>query len=244
MSKTSVKVIGTGGIGLSLLPNLCRFLNYEVEKFPQVSVSLIDGDEFEEKNRSRQRFARAGKKATVTAEELRDEFPRIMFFDHPVYVDDVNAVRFLREGDIVLSCVDNHRTRKILSDRALELRDVTLINGGNDLTDGDVITHIRRGGVNITAPLACRHHHPAIANPTDIHPNEANQPGGCSRMAESAPQLVLMNNLVAANMLAMFYNITDPVVYSSVLANPAMYHQVYLDMRACKAVPRERKVVA
>ena len=168
MARTNVKVIGTGGIGLSLLPNLCRFLNYEVEKFPEPQVSLVDGDEFEEKNRSRQRFSRDGKKATVTAEELRDEFPRIIFFDHPVFVDEDNVVRFVREGDIVLSCVDNHKTRKILSDRALELRDVTIINGGNDLTDGDVITHIRRGGVNITSPLACKHHHPAIANPTDL----------------------------------------------------------------------------
>lgn len=241
---TKVKVIGTGGIGLALLPQLCRFLNYENEKFPQVELSLIDGDSFEDKNRNRQKFTNLGSKATQTANDLRNEFPRILIYDHPVYVDDDNVVRFMRDGDIVLSCVDNHKTRKILHDRAMELNNITVISGGNDVTDGDVLTHIRRNGEDITAPIGCKVHHPSIANPTDLHPSQHNQPGSCTRMAEQTPQLVLMNNLVAANMLAMFYNVTDPVVYSSkIMKNPAMYHQVYLDMTMMAAVPRERKVV-
>lgn len=243
MSQTNVKVIGTGGIGLALLPSLCRFLNYENQKFPNVKVVLIDGDDFEEKNRNRQKFSSFGKKAVQTKEDLQNEFPRITFGAESNYLTDDNVTGLIRENDIVLCCVDNHKTRKIVSDRACELKNVTVINGGNDLTDGDVITHIRRDGVNITSPLACKHHHPAIANPTDLHPSEMNQPGSCSRQAESTPQLVLMNNLVAANMLAMFYNLTDPVVYSKVVSNPAMYHQVYIDMTMMKAIPRERKVI-
>ena len=31
-----IKVIGTGGIGLCLLPSLCRYLNYNGETYPSV----------------------------------------------------------------------------------------------------------------------------------------------------------------------------------------------------------------
>lgn len=241
---TKVKVIGAGGIGLCLLPQLCRFLNYENKKFPEVEVSVIDGDAFEDKNRARQSFKNFGQKATQTANDLRDQFPRIVFYDHPVFVDEDNVVRFMRENDIVLSCVDNHKTRKILHDRAMELNNITVISGGNDQVDGDVITHIRRDGVDITSPIGCKVHHPSIASPNDLHPSEMNQPGSCSRQAAEVPQILLTNNLIAANMLGMFYNITDPVVYSDkVLKNPSMYHHVFIDMTLCKAVARERKVV-
>ena len=147
---TKVKVIGSGGIGLCLLPQLCRFLNYENKKFPEVEVSVIDGDTFEDKNRARQSFKNFGPKSTQTANDLREQFPRIVFYDHPVFVDEDNAVRFMRENDIILSCVDNHKTRKILHDRAMELKNITVISGGNDQVDGDVITHIRRDGIDIT----------------------------------------------------------------------------------------------
>ena len=116
---TKVKVIGAGGIGLCLLPQLCRFLNYENKKFPEVEVSVIDGDAFEDKNRARQSFKNFGLKSTQTANDLREQFPRIVLYDHPVFVDEDNVVRFMRENDIVLSCVDNHKTRKILHDRAM-----------------------------------------------------------------------------------------------------------------------------
>ena len=126
MRPTNVKVIGTGGIGLALLPNLCRFLNYENQKFPAVKVVLIDGDEFEEKNSNRQKFSTIGKKAVQTKEDLQNEFPRITFGAEPEFVDEDNVVGFIREHDIVLCCVDNHKTRKIVSDRACELKNVKI----------------------------------------------------------------------------------------------------------------------
>ena len=69
-----VKVVGTGGIGLSLLPNLCRYLNYSGDKFPSVELSLIDGDHFEERNRERQEFVETGPKASMTAADCRRAF--------------------------------------------------------------------------------------------------------------------------------------------------------------------------
>ena len=236
-----VKVIGTGGIGLCVLPVLGRFLNYSWDKFNDVELHLIDGDTFEDKNAVRQDFDKNGAKATVTANNLKGKFGRIQIYDHPVYLDEDNVVRYIRENDIVMLCVDNHKSRKLVSERVCELDNVTLISGGNDRLDGNVFLHIRRDGKNITAPIT--QYHSEIANPTDLHPSEMNQPGSCSRMAEEVPQIVIVNNLIAATMLSAFYNVTDPEIYSGkILANPHLYGEVVMDMPTMKAVPMQRWV--
>jgi len=237
-----IKVIGTGGIGLCLLPSLCRYLNYNGEKYPAVEVSLIDGDSFEERNRERQDFVETGPKASMTAAEYRDKYPRLMFWDHPVYVADHNIIQMIRENDIVLLCVDNHKTRKLISDRAEELKNVTIISGGNDWTDGNVLVHIRRDEKNLTPPLASKFH-PEILNPTDENPADVEQKAeGCAELAVSAPQLLITNNYIAANMLAALYNVIDEGRYEKVLAAPQNFAEVYCDLSVMKSIPRERKV--
>ena len=79
-------------------------------------------------------------------------------------------------------------------------------------------------------------------NPTDLHPNQMNQPGSCSRRAAEVPQLVVVNNLIAANMLAAFYNLTDPDIYQNVVKNAKMYGEVYVDMIAIRTKANERPV--
>jgi len=237
-----IKVIGTGGIGLCLLPSLCRYLNYNGEKYPAVEVSLIDGDTFEERNRERQDFVETGPKASMTAAEYRGKFPRLMFWDHPVYVADHNVIQLIRENDIVLLCVDNHKTRKLISDRAEELKNVTVISGGNDWTDGNVLLHIRRDEKNLTPPLASKFH-PEILNPTDENPADVEQKAeGCAELAVAAPQLLITNNYIAANMLAGLYNVIDEGRYEKVLAAPHNFAEVYCDLSVMKSIPRERKV--
>lgn len=235
---TKVKVVGTGGIGLCLLPTLARFLNFSVEKFNDVELSLIDGDTYEEKNRDRQDFDELGAKATVTANGLRNKFPRLNVYDHPIFLDESNIVRHIRENDIILLCVDNHKSRKMVSDRASELNNVSIISGGNDRIDGNVLIHLRRDGKNLTCPMD--QYHPEIANPNDLHPNEMNQVGSCSRMAESQPQLVIMNNLIAANMLAAFYTLTDSEGYGNIVKNPVRFGEIYSSLHSVASVPRDR----
>lgn len=236
-----IKVIGTGGIGLAMLPALCRYLNYNGEEYPSVEVSMIDGDTFEEKNRGRQDFVELGQKATITANEYKDKFPRLIFWDHPTYITTDNVAQLIREGDIVLLCVDNHKTRKLVSDRAEELKNVTVISGGNDWTDGNVLTHIRRDSKNLTPPLANKYH-PEICNPTDKHPGEIEQAQGCQVVAVSEPQLLITNNYIAANMLAVLYNVIDKERFKDVVKNPENYAEVYCDLTTLKANPRPRKV--
>jgi molybdopterin/thiamine biosynthesis adenylyltransferase len=238
-----IKVVGTGGIGLCLLPVLCRYLNYSTEKFPDVQISLIDGDHFEERNRERQDFVEVGPKASMTAAKYKGEYPRLLIQDHPVYVADYNVIQLIREGDIVLLCVDNHNTRKLISDRAEELNNVIVISGGNDLTDGNVLVNIRRDGKNVTLPLTSGFH-PEIANPTDKHPDDVVEAQGCQVVAVAEPQLLFMNNLIAANMLAFLYNVLEEKQFEKILSAPEHWHELLVDMKGNKgpkAVVRERK---
>lgn len=219
----NMKVIGIGGIGTCLLPVLLRFLNFNVS---DTKLLLIDGDRFEEKNRERQTFDRLGNKAEVTVERLREQYPRVYLHARGEYVTEDNVVQFIREGDTVFLCVDNHATRKLVSDHCEELNNVVLISGGNELTDGSVHVYVRKGGEDLTLPLA-NDFHPEIQYPKDANPGEA----GCEEQAESTPQLLLTNNLVAAMMLSSFY---------AILQDKLAYDELYCDLITgnCRAVRR------
>lgn len=231
----SVKVVGCGGVGLKVLDTLCQYLNFG--DFPSPQVTLIDGDTFEERNRERQSFSVIGPKATITADDYRQRYPRIMFWDHPVYLADHNVITFIREHDFVFSCVDNHKTRKLISDRAEELDNITVISGGNEYEDGNVQVHVRRQGRNLTLPVANKYH-PEIEEPQDKNPADDVPKQGCDELVVTQPQLVITNNLVAATMLSAFYGI----VQGKHEKRPTTFTEFYLDVPSVKVVPRERQL--
>lgn len=210
-----VKVVGIGGIGGMLLPPLVRFLRYHV---PQCELTLIDGDRFEPHNAERQAFDELGNKAEIVARRLLREFPEMVIRAAPEFVTEETATRLIREHDVVCAGVDNHKTRKILSDRAGELTDVLVISGGNELTTGSVQVYVRKGGEDLTLPLA-NGYHPEIAAPQDHLPGEH-----CEERLQREPQLLITNNAVASSMLSALYahlqgTLTYDYVYIDVLTN-------------------------
>jgi molybdopterin/thiamine biosynthesis adenylyltransferase len=204
-----IKAIGIGGIGCALLPFLCRYLQYSGEK---ARITLIDGDRFERANASRQAFGRLGNKAEVKAQELAQEFENLSLRAAPEFVTPENVSRLIREGDVIFLMVDNHASRKLVSDHAATLPEVTLISGGNDFVDGNVQVYLRREGRDLTPSLS--RYHPEIAQPQDRNPAELS----CEElMAAGAPQLLFTNLMVASMMLNAFYAFTrDRVKYSEV----------------------------
>lgn len=215
MKVQQVRVVGIGGIGGCLLPVLLRFLNYRGEP---VSVTLIDGDRFEESNANRQRFDRPGNKATVAVGMYRSEFRLLTLAATHEYVTQENVAELIVDGDIMFLCVDNHATRKLVSDHAERLRDVLVISGGNDHTDGNAQVFWRENGKNKTLPLANRFHL-EIVEPVDANPGEVN----CTaRAASGEPQLLLANNAAATCMLNAFY---------AWLEGCLAYDEVYFDIR-------------
>lgn len=210
-SKQRAVIIGVGGIGKFLLAALVRFMAFDADR--EWEVVLVDGDGYEVKNQARQAFTRLGNKAEVTAEELRGQFPELIIqaigtfvaavgfeahADHARLTTPINEV--IREGDWVFLCVDNHATRKLVSDHIQTLKNIRLFSGGNDYTDGNVQVVVRRNGQNLFPALDA--FHSEIANPGDKPPFAMS----CEQLAQAgSPQLIFANQMAAALMCAAFW---------------------------------------
>lgn len=231
----AIKIIGLGGIGSWAAQALVQFLASAGHRGP---LWFVDGDSYEESNRNRQLFQDYGNKAAVKVAELTALArggPTLI----PVarYVTPRNASRLIEEGDIVLLCVDNHKSRKCLTNAARKLRDIVLISGGNDGVDqpsagtfGNVIVYCREGGRDVTNVLT--RYHPEIARPKDKAPYERS----CAELAVSgAPQLLFTNLQIATTMLCALL---------AYIERRLSYEEVYVDVMAAKMTPVARAVTS
>jgi len=209
-----VVIIGLGGVGSELAHHLMRILAFGSPfiKIKLIKVWLVDGDKYVFRNTSRQRFHKIGNKATVQAELLSQEFPRILFSAIPFFVGErkseieIPVQSVVKERRIVFLAPDNGKTRKIVNDHCARLDDCVLISGGNDVVDGSAHLYVRREGRNLTPPLS--YMNPAVVNPKDLSPAEMN----CEELAQEKPQLYLANLDVAQSMLILFYSlVTTPI---------------------------------
>jgi molybdopterin/thiamine biosynthesis adenylyltransferase len=227
-TRLHVKLIGCGGIGGHLAPNLCQYLHAERRA---AHVVLVDGDTFEERNRSRMRFATCENKALVTARDLARAFGDVLTIEpRPEYVTAENIDTLVGDGDVVFLAVDNHATRRLVDTRCARLDDATLISGGNDGVDeghdgtyGNVQIVRRAGGRAVTSTLS--RFHPEIRAPRDRRPDELS----CTELAHAgAPQLLFTNLAVASAMLNAFY---------ALQRGEPKYEEVFLDILKNSVVP-------
>jgi hypothetical protein len=229
----SIKVVGLGGIGSPIAQALTQFLGGSAPA--GTTLFLVDGDTFEEKNRRRVVFQAGGNKAVSKARELAATGGGLMpIVPVPKYVTPFNAFRLLGDGDVIFLAVDNHATRRCVSNRCRKLSDVVLISGGNDGiedgrngTFGNVMIYERVDGRDVTSPLT--RFHPEIAKPNDKRPDEI----GCAALAQSAPQLLFTNLAVAAMMLGTFH---------AWLTRCLAYEEVFVEMASGRMQPVARHV--
>jgi hypothetical protein len=201
-----LKVIGLGGIGCALLPYLALFLR-SLDR--PLRLVLIDGDRFEVANGRRMLFGDVGNKAEVKAAETAAFLGpcEVAVAAVPQFATVENIERLILPGDVVFLCVDNHPTRKLVSDHCGRLAEVTLFSGGNEGVDpprergtyGNVQVYLRREGRDVTASLT--RFHPEIANPKGKLPTDAS----CAELAVSTPQILFTNLAVASAMLNAFF---------------------------------------
>jgi len=201
-----LKLIGLGGVGCIVLEFLAMFLH---SLMVSVRLVLIDGDKFEVKNIHRMAFQTLGNKAEVkaaeTLETLGDSPMEVVAV--PEYLNAENMARLICPGDCVFLCVDNHATRRLVSEYCQTLTDIALFSGGNDGVEpperlgtyGNVQIAIRRNGRQLTIPIT--RFHPEIATASGELPVGPH----CGQLALTAPQLLFANVAVASAMLNAFF---------------------------------------
>jgi len=207
-------LVGCGGIGSQLLAPLVRYL---VHSSREALLVLVDGDVFEHSNALRQEFPASAvgrNKAEALAGWVREAGLACQAV--PLFLDEGNVDEVIREGDVILLAVDNHRTRALIDGQICGLAEATLISGGNDEIDGNVQLVRRRNGVSLDGTLV--EIHPEIAAAID---GPASGEGCAARMAER-PQLLVTNLMVASAMLNCLWSICE--------TGSAPYSEVYLDV--------------
>lgn len=200
----NIKIIGMGGTGTHLVELLSRYLNYLNSSVPY-NILIIDGKSFEERKKDRQVFEILGNKAHSKCSELSNKFPKITFNFYPKYINEKNIETLIHEKDLVFVCVDNHKSRRLISKYCETLDNVVVIFGGNDIIDGNIQLYLKIDGTEINNPITT--FHPEIENPEGKSPEEMS----CEELQISEPQLLFTNAMVALVMCCIYYNlmITD-----------------------------------
>ncbi|MBI4433202.1 ThiF family adenylyltransferase [Candidatus Uhrbacteria bacterium] len=188
-----VTLIGLGGNGTWAVHPIALWLAHHGGTGTR--LTLVDGDSYEEGNRDRQNFQFPGNKAVSKERELRAQMPTLRIDAIPEYCGPENIEFICGEGEIVLLCVDNNPTRKLVSEFVQAHRkDAIVISVGNELEYGTVLVYIRRGGVDITPAL---HTIEEIAHPKGKAPYEMS----CEELAAVGDPQILPTNFAAASAL-------------------------------------------
>lgn len=170
-------IIGCGGIAVNLAPALSRIMD----------VVLVDGDKYEPKNVSRQFPALHSKdnKAKVLKSMIEKHTVKTVthiesFVETPLICNNENW----KGVDLIVSCVDNNKSRRILAEIA-EMYEIDCIMAGNEHEDGEAHAFI-----------------PNVYNPFDHFefPDSAPAPWACNhdKTIEEFPQTPLANIMAAS----------------------------------------------
>jgi molybdopterin/thiamine biosynthesis adenylyltransferase len=190
-------IIGCGGVGSYLSIPLLKYLEYRHGEEEGTELLLVDGDVFEEKNHTRQicsMNAMGTNKAEYLSNLLNVMKKNVIIKTIKSYVTPENIEKILGDINVIFLCVDNHATRKLVDNYRRQASHLPiLISGGNELYDGNVqlVQYDTKSLQDV---------HPEISEPTDVNPGVS-----CTEGAKTSPQLGIVNNLVAAYMLALFY---------------------------------------
>lgn len=234
MKLGGVLVIGCGGTGSHLIPDLARVLHYHPNAEGS-SLVVCDGDEVEEKNLERQNLTMPLNsdnhinKALDLATQVRhlkdvEAWPR--FINGPEDLHDwMWAERRKQAKDpsvlsVILCCVDNDMTRSYIYDAVDEIKfSVCVIDPANDLATGNVNTYYRLQDDSMKfAPfLHPREKYGQIKDPPDRSPG-----GGCAAQTPSTPQLITANKMAAVLALHQVINLLD---------DEDLYEEVMFDLR-------------
>lgn len=226
---TQLVIVGVGGTGGYVLQQVARLIyGAKAQGRCAVPVLLIDGDTVEEKNLLRQYFLPQDvgrKKADVLAERYGRAYG-LDIGSYPEYLTtEVNLAGdrawhngLVREGAVVVGCVDNAGTRRLLHDKLHAYKHVVYLDSGNSAVplpedpahlDRYGLAGIKASGWEGQVVCGVRHNGRSVVPfPGEVFPDllevveDADKVPGdpgfaCGHVVVSNPQR-LMTNLMAA----------------------------------------------
>ena len=232
MNIRDVLVVGCGGTGAYAISHLSRLINILNKERPlnKINLYLADGDIVEEKNLSRQHFINQDigrNKAEVVGERYAAAFGMEIGVV-PKDIENINDLSFLnkfsysRLGTIIIGCVDNNASRKVILNYILEKSkdfytgDIFWVDSGNEERNGQVVCgyvpsnntmSIYRRSVSTTNVAGIF----SLPFVTEIYPDmlesddKFNSQISCAERAVSAPQN-MQTNITSATIVMNYVN--------------------------------------
>ncbi len=200
-----VIVIGAGGTGSILLPQLARYLRSQ--DF-HGKLIIVDGDTYSESNAERQLFAlskiglnKAEYQNAAIVSQLPDMEDTVEFLDEYIGKDDIDEL--VNDFTVVINCVDNNAVRKYVEDRCATLNDAAHICCGNEMYTGQVQISLRRDGKWIKPTIFAQ-------SPNFNSTNNDRSTMDCQQIAAlpGGGQLICANMMAAAFALGIFIQLT------------------------------------
>lgn len=219
-------IIGAGGTGGYLIPNLTRQIALQNEARGKEghaphSLTIIDGDIVEEKNLVRQNFVDRDlnkNKAEVMADRYGKAFQlSISYIPEYIVSTDmlVQLIDMERHVPVFIDCVDNNKTRVFIEEAHRTFNQSYFISSGNEEMTGQVVLSTNSGRKQLESvfeseefgyPVVVKtpsilNMFPSMLDGSDKLPTEMS----CAENAESAPQNI-HTNMTAANLIFGFAN--------------------------------------
>ncbi len=207
-----VFVIGVGGTGGHLAAPLARLIAYH-QNTQDAKVVFIDGDEFEDKNTTRQ-LVGPSQVGLNKARSMVDfcAYQGLTNVDcKESFISASTFIPMLRRSNcpLVVCSVDNDATRLAIinSMKSVCQSDYMFITPGNSDGTEDVKGQVLWFGVVGGQNVGCNpaNVYPNIERPQDSIPSE----GSCALNAPSRPQLISANFLAASLTLTVIQNFLD-----------------------------------
>lgn len=205
MKLNSVMVIGVGGVGGWLIEPLTKLLSYHPHGTKMIYV--VDGDEVEKSNLNRQNFSQENVGLSKTrAIYKKTKLAEINYIPKYLTYKTANDIfQYLKEPFLLVTSVDNQKTRKLIYNKLKSFQDYYWINPSNGYDNSQTSIHIKRRGVENTSDPKQRY-----ANLREnLNEVEEEEGEGCEVLSVFSPQLLAANYMASCSTLMMVNNILD-----------------------------------
>ena len=215
-------VVGAGGTGGYLIPNLARMVSLANEKFEDEGVShritIIDADQVEPKNLTRQQFVQPdiGKnKAEIMARRYGRSFGLTIGYIKKYIESPEDLVQLMNSSEhtpVLVDAVDNNKTRLIMKESMDEYGktgEILQISSGNEEYAGQVIFNYKNKELYTTVRDSDGFRTQNTPGLFEVFPTaEIGQLPtelSCAEQAISSPQNIHVN-MTAANLMFGYVN--------------------------------------